>query len=88
VPNILGQPLGVETHAGKFGINALQDLVRKSDGHTLMVGNVITNSMTPLLSLVFLDRRGGETPALVGKVVTGPVDQGAHGANLSRRQHA
>jgi tripartite-type tricarboxylate transporter receptor subunit TctC len=49
LPSILGQPVGVETHAGKFGINALQELVGKSDGHTLMVGSVITNSMTPLL---------------------------------------
>jgi tripartite-type tricarboxylate transporter receptor subunit TctC len=45
---ILGQAVGLETHAGQFGINALRELVGKTDGHTLMVGNIITNSMTPV----------------------------------------
>jgi tripartite-type tricarboxylate transporter receptor subunit TctC len=49
LPRILGQSVGVETHTGNFGINALQELIGKTDGHTLMVGNIITNSMTPVV---------------------------------------
>jgi tripartite-type tricarboxylate transporter receptor subunit TctC len=45
----LGQPCQVETRAGNFGINAVQELVGKRDGYTLMVGSIITNSMTPVM---------------------------------------
>lgn len=45
---ILGQPFVVENKVGNFGINAIQELVN-ADGYTLMVGSVITNSVTPVL---------------------------------------
>lgn len=46
---ILGQPVTLDVKPGNFGINAIQELVGQSDGYTLMVGSVITNSMTPVM---------------------------------------
>jgi tripartite-type tricarboxylate transporter receptor subunit TctC len=46
----LGQPVVVENKPGGYGILAIQEMVRsKPDGYTLMVGNVSTNAITPLL---------------------------------------
>jgi len=44
-----GQPVEIEVKSGNFGINAIEAIVGKSDGHTLMVGSIITNSMTPVM---------------------------------------
>jgi tripartite-type tricarboxylate transporter receptor subunit TctC len=44
----LGPPFTVETKTGHFGINALRHLVDNPDGHTLLVGNLTSNSMTPV----------------------------------------
>jgi tripartite-type tricarboxylate transporter receptor subunit TctC len=45
-----GQPFVAENKPGAFGIVAIEDLLRaKADGHTLMVGNNTTNTITPLL---------------------------------------
>ena len=47
---ILGQPFVVENKAGAFGILALEEMAKsKPDGYTLMVGNVSTNAITPVL---------------------------------------
>ena len=46
---VLGQPVTLDVKPGNFGINAIQELVGQSDGYTLMVGSVITNSMTPIM---------------------------------------
>jgi tripartite-type tricarboxylate transporter receptor subunit TctC len=43
-----GQPVTVDVKPGNFGINAISELVGRSDGGTLMVGSIITNSMTPV----------------------------------------
>jgi tripartite-type tricarboxylate transporter receptor subunit TctC len=43
------QPVNLEVKSGNFGIDAIQTIVGKSDGYTLMVGNIITNSMTPVM---------------------------------------
>ena len=45
----LGQPVNVEAKTGNFGINAIKEIAGKTDGHTLMVGSIITNSMTPVM---------------------------------------
>jgi len=46
----LGQTFLVENKPGAFGILALEELARsKPDGYTLMVGNVTTNAITPML---------------------------------------
>jgi tripartite-type tricarboxylate transporter receptor subunit TctC len=48
--NILGQQFVVESKPGAFGILAIEDMARsKPDGYTLMIGNVSTNAITPIL---------------------------------------
>jgi tripartite-type tricarboxylate transporter receptor subunit TctC len=44
----LGGDVRVEPRTGNFGINALQDLIAHPDGRTLLVGNLTSNSMTPV----------------------------------------
>ncbi len=46
----LGQSFYVENRPGAFGIVADEDLARSpADGYTLMVGNVTTNAITPII---------------------------------------
>jgi tripartite-type tricarboxylate transporter receptor subunit TctC len=46
----LGQSFYVENKPGAFGIVAIEDLVRSpADGYTLMIGNVSTNAITPII---------------------------------------
>jgi tripartite-type tricarboxylate transporter receptor subunit TctC len=45
----LGQTVNVEAKTGNFGINAIKEIAGKTDGYTLMVGSIITNSMTPVM---------------------------------------
>ncbi|MBX6425380.1 MAG: tripartite tricarboxylate transporter substrate binding protein [Variibacter sp.] len=48
--NILGQAFVTENKPGAFGIIAIEEMARsKPDGYTLMVGNVTTNTITPIL---------------------------------------
>jgi tripartite-type tricarboxylate transporter receptor subunit TctC len=48
--NILGQPFVVESKPGAYGIVAIEDMARaRPDGYTLLVGNVSTNAITPVL---------------------------------------
>jgi len=48
--NLLGQQFVVESKPGAFGILAIEEMARsKPDGYTLMVGNVSTNAITPIL---------------------------------------
>lgn len=47
---ILGQPFVTENKPGAFGIVAIEDMARsRPDGYTLMIGNVSTNAITPVL---------------------------------------
>jgi tripartite-type tricarboxylate transporter receptor subunit TctC len=46
---VLGRPVRIDMRPGKFGINAIKELVGNADGCTLLVGSIITNSMTPVL---------------------------------------
>ncbi len=47
---ILGQTFVVESKPGAFGVLAIEEMARsKPDGYTLMVGNVSTNAITPVL---------------------------------------
>src|ERR1700681_780034 len=47
---ILGQSVVVENKPGAFGILAIEEMARaKPDGYTLMIGNVTTNAITPIL---------------------------------------
>src|SRR5262245_9194212 len=46
----LGQQFVVESKPGAFGILAIEEMARsKPDGYTLMIGNVSTNAITPVL---------------------------------------
>ena len=46
----LGQTFVVESKPGAFGIIAIEEMARaKPDGYTLMIGNVSTNAITPVL---------------------------------------
>jgi tripartite-type tricarboxylate transporter receptor subunit TctC len=48
--NLLGQQFVVESKPGAFGILAIEEMARsRPDGYTLMVGNVSTNAITPIL---------------------------------------
>jgi len=47
---ILGENVIVENKPGAFGILAIEEMARaQPDGHTLMLGNISTNVITPLL---------------------------------------
>ena len=47
---VLGQNVVVENKPGAFGIVAIEEMARaRPDGHTLMVGNISTSVLTPLL---------------------------------------
>jgi tripartite-type tricarboxylate transporter receptor subunit TctC len=47
---VLGQAFYVENKPGAYGILAIEDMAHaKPDGYTLMVGNVSTNAITPVL---------------------------------------
>ena len=46
----LGQSVIVENKPGAFGIIAIEDMVKSgADGYTLMIGNVSTNAITPII---------------------------------------
>ncbi len=46
----LGQSVVVENKPGAFGILAIEEMARaRPDGYTLMIGNVTTNAITPVL---------------------------------------
>ena len=46
----LGQSFVVENKSGAFGIPAIEEMARsRPDGYTLMIGNVSTNAITPVL---------------------------------------
>lgn len=46
----IGQPIVVENKPGAAGIIAIEDMAQaKPDGYTLMLGNVTTNAITPIL---------------------------------------
>jgi tripartite-type tricarboxylate transporter receptor subunit TctC len=46
----LGQSIIVENRPGAFGIIAIEDMVKSgADGYTLMIGNVSTNAITPII---------------------------------------
>src|SRR4051812_23048675 len=47
---VVGQNVIVENKPGAFGIVAIEEMARaKPDGHTLMIGNISTSVLTPLL---------------------------------------
>src|SRR5450755_842915 len=50
VARVVGQAFYVENKPGGYGMIAIEDMARaRPDGYTLMVGNVSTNAITPVL---------------------------------------
>jgi tripartite-type tricarboxylate transporter receptor subunit TctC len=50
IQKITGQPFVVINRPGAFGLIAIDELTRSApDGYTLMIGNVSTNAITPIL---------------------------------------
>ena len=47
---ITGQPFVIINKPGAFGLLAIDEMVKSApDGYTLMIGNVSTNAITPIL---------------------------------------
>src|SRR5512147_3261321 len=47
---VTGQPFIVLNKPGAFGMLAIEELVKAApDGYTLMIGNVSTNAITPII---------------------------------------
>src|SRR3954452_22255216 len=71
--NSLGQQFVVENKPGAFGILAVEEMARsRPDGYTLMVGNVSTNAITPVLYKEKLKIDFDKDVASVGRVATLP----------------
>jgi tripartite-type tricarboxylate transporter receptor subunit TctC len=70
---ILGQFFVVENKPGAFGILAIEEMARsKPDGYTLMVGNVSTNAITPILFKDKLKIDFEKDVVSVGRIATLP----------------
>ncbi len=72
---IWGADIVVENKVGASGIIALEEMMRaKPDGHTLMVGNVSTNGLTPIILKHKLGKLDYEKDVtIVARVADGPV---------------
>jgi tripartite-type tricarboxylate transporter receptor subunit TctC len=72
--NKFGQTFIVENKPGGYGTIALQELARSSpDGYTLMIGNVSTNAITPILFANKMTIRYGADIAPVIRLVDIPA---------------
>ncbi len=70
---ILGQSFVVENKPGAFGILAIEEMAHsKPDGYTLMVGNVSTNAITPILFKDKLKIDFEKEVVSVGRIATLP----------------
>ena len=70
---ILGQTFVVESKPGAFGVLAIEEMARaKPDGYTLMVGNVSTNAITPVLFKDKFKIDFDKEVASVGRIATLP----------------
>jgi len=69
----LGQSFVVENKAGAFGILAIEEMARaRPDGYTVMVGNVSTNAITPVLFKDKLKIDFDKDVVSVGRIATLP----------------
>jgi tripartite-type tricarboxylate transporter receptor subunit TctC len=69
---IVKQPVKVEPKTGNFGINAIREIIGKTDGTTLMVGSIITNSMTPVMHRGEIDFDYDREVVAITKLATFP----------------
>ena len=71
--NNLGQAFVVESKPGAFGVPAIEEMARsRPDGHTLFVGNVSTNAITPVLFEKKLSINYERDVVSVGRLATLP----------------
>ena len=71
--NNLGQAFVVESKPGAFGVPAIEEMARsRPDGHTLFVGNVSTNAITPVLFEKKLSNNYERDVVSVGRLATLP----------------
>lgn len=70
----LGQPVVVDNRPGATGVVAIEALVRsRADGHTVMVGNVTTNAITPILFARRMNFDYAKEVAAVGRLADLPA---------------
>ena len=71
---VLGQAVFVENKPGASGILAIEEMARsRPDGHTLMVGNISTNGLTPVLLAKKLKIDYDKDVQIVARLVDVPV---------------
>jgi tripartite-type tricarboxylate transporter receptor subunit TctC len=69
-----GQAVVVENKPGASGIIAIEEMARaKPDGHTLMVGNISTNGLTPVLNAKKMTIDYGKDVAIVARLADAPA---------------
>src|SRR5215470_4538896 len=74
VRKILNNPVFVENKPGASGILAIEEMARaRADGHTLMIGNISTNGLTPVLLAKKLKIDYDKDVQIVARLVDVPV---------------
>src|SRR5262249_39844483 len=74
VRKILNNPVFVENKPGASGILAIEEMARaRPDGHTLMIGNISTNGLTPVLLAKKLKIDYDKDVQIVARLVDVPV---------------
>jgi tripartite-type tricarboxylate transporter receptor subunit TctC len=74
IQKITGQPFVVVNKPGAFGMLAIDELVKSApDGYTLMLGNVSTNAITPLLYANKMSFDYGKSVVPVSRLVDIPA---------------
>jgi tripartite-type tricarboxylate transporter receptor subunit TctC len=67
-----GSPVALDYRIGDYGLNALRTLVHAGDEHVLMIGNIITASMTPVIRREQMDFDFGTEVVPVTKLAEFP----------------
>jgi tripartite-type tricarboxylate transporter receptor subunit TctC len=86
---VLGGPVFVENKPGASGILAIEEMARaRPDGHTLMVGNISTNGLTPVLLARKMRIDYDKDVQIVARLVDVPVFFLATTANFAPKTFA
>src|SRR4051812_35256168 len=86
---VLGGPVFVENKPGASGILAIEEMVHaRPDGHTLMIGNISTNGLTPVLLEKRLKIDYDKDVQMVARLVDVPVFFLATTVNFTPRTFA
>jgi tripartite-type tricarboxylate transporter receptor subunit TctC len=71
---ITGQPFLIINKPGAFGVLAIEEMMKADpDGHTLMIGNVSTNAITPVIYAKKLSTDYGKSVTAVTNLVDVPA---------------